>query len=175
MIKCKKFLHGKKNLKGSSTWQKRNKNHWTIPFIFFCFLIFFFFLRFHLHLGWFPSSLLWSLILFGGFPFLYSVVLSDFFCVVNYLFHICFPVVPLFFFHVHVRSQFFLHSHSMWSTDRSVLKKGHSGLLTPSILGPSWVALVYPVLFCRRPISFLSSRCFRSSGGYLLVGWYILV
>jgi hypothetical protein len=37
------------------------------------------------------------------------------------------------------------HSHSMWSTDRWVLQKGHSGLLTPSILGP-WVALVYPVL-----------------------------
>jgi hypothetical protein len=42
-------------------------------------------------------------------------------------------------------SSVYLHSHSMWSKDRWMLQKGHSELLTPSILGP-WIALVYPVL-----------------------------
>jgi hypothetical protein len=175
MIKCKKFLHGKKNLKGSSTWQKRNKNHWTIPFIFFLFSDLLLLSSF--------SSPSWLV------PILFAMIFDTFRwfsipifrCIVWFLLRsqLSFPYLfsrcSIILFSCPCSFSVFLHSHSIWSTDRSVLKKGHSGLLTPSILGPSWVALVYPVLFCRRPISFLSSRCFRSSGGYLLVGWYILV
>jgi hypothetical protein len=43
-----------------------------------------------------------------------------------------------------------LHSYSKWSTDSSVLQKGHIGLPTSSILEP-WVALVYLVRIPRIP------------------------
>jgi hypothetical protein len=92
------------------------------------------------------SSLLWFFFVFFSVPI--------FRCTVRFLLRVQSSFSYLFFPLIHCSlfmsmlvlwSSVSLHSHSTWSTDRSVLQKGHSGLPTPSILGP-WVAFVYPVL-----------------------------
>jgi hypothetical protein len=103
------------------------QSHQKITFTFHV-LPFFLSLQYKFIIHWTSSVVFFSsfILIFDTFrlffPFLYSVVHSDFFCVVNYLFHTFFAVDPLFLSHVHVQfilwSSVSLHSHSMWSTDR---------------------------------------------------------
>jgi hypothetical protein len=91
-----------------------------------------------------------------SFPFLYFTVQSDFFCVVNYLFHTFFPVDPLFFL---MSIMFVLwpsvsfHSHSMWSTGRWVLQVLSLDIASCSFLG---IPFVSSSLTTSRFLSFIS-------------------